>query len=260
MLRELFEIFRYMELIKALVIRDLKARYKNSVLGYAWTWLDPLMEMFVFVLVFGILLNIRTENFPIYLLSGLIPWIFFSNSVLGCVQSITGNAGLIKRVFFPREIFIFTLTLGNGINMLLSILVIIPLILIYRLPFSLNFFLIPIPIFFLFSLTLGAGLIFSCLNVFFRDMSYIAPFIIRLWFFLTPIFYVIEGRIPAKYLDIYMVINPIAVILSLFRASLMGYSIPAMRHIIICFATCILVFLLGYVFFKKNEDRMVKRV
>lgn len=258
MLKNILEIFRYTELIKVLVGRNLKVRYKSSILGYAWTCLDPLLMMFTFMLVFGIILPTNVKNFPVYLLSGLVPWTFFSTSISGSVDSITGNAGLIKRVYYPREIFPLTITLGNGVNMFLSFLVLIPVILAFGLKITPKILFLPISIFFLFFFTFGLVLIFSCLNVFFRDISYIAPFIITLWFFLTPIFYTAEGRIPAGYLDIYMLLNPMAVILSLFRASLMDYPLPALKYIVAGFFTCILMFLAGYVFFKKNEDMMVK--
>ena len=260
MLYNFLTIFRYSELIKTLVSRDLQVRYKKSVLGYVWTWLDPLMTMFVFILIFDIILSIKVEHFPVYLLSGLIPWIFFSNSIGGSLNSISGNATLIKRVYYPREIFPITIILGNLVNMFLSLLVLIPIILIYRIEINFNVLFLPVAILFLFLVTLGFAFFFSCLNVFFRDISYVVPFIIRLWFYLTPIFYVIEGRIPEKYLNIYMILNPLAVILSLFRASLMGHSFPAIKYIYAGFLICIFALMLGYAFFKKNEDLMVKRI
>ncbi len=260
MITSFLEIFRYKELIKNLVGRDLKVRYKNSVLGFAWTWLDPLMTMFIFIIVFDFILAIKTKNFPVFLLTGLIPWTLFNNSVIGSVNSITGNEGLIKRVYYPREIFPLTLVLANTINMLLSLLVLIPVILAFRIPLTTKIFLLPIPAIFLFFFTFGLGLVFSCLNVFLRDMEYIGPFAIRLWFYLTPIFYAVEGRVPQRFLDIYMTLNPLAVILTFFRATLMGEPIPALRHIVVAFSICILVQLAGYTFFKKNEDKMVKRI
>jgi len=258
--RDLLSLFRYGDLIRALVSRDLKVRYKRSVLGYAWTLLDPLMTMLVFILVFGVLLHMSTDHFPIYLLTGLIPWVFFANAITTSVECITSNVDLIRRVFFPREIFPLTLVVSNGINMLFGLIVILPLILIYGLPITIKIFLLPIPIFLLLLFTWGVGLFFSCLNVFFRDMTYIVPFLVQLLFFLTPIFYKVQGTIPAKYVGIYLIANPLAVILSLFRASLMAHPIPDMKYIFICFATCVLIFLVGYLFFKKNEDRMVKRI
>jgi ABC-2 type transport system permease protein len=258
MLKNLLNLLNYQDLIKSLVGRDLKARYKNSVLGYIWTWLDPLLTMLVFVLVFGIILNMRTENFPVYLISGLVPWIFFSQTLTGCVKAITGNAGLIKRVFFPREIFPLTLALSNTINLLFSLIVALALVLIFGLPLTLKIFLLPIHIFFLLLLALGIGFFFSNMGVFFRDLSHIIPFVIRLWFYLTPIFYVVEGRIPEKYLNIYMFLNPLAVFLALFRSSLMGMDWPDVKYVISCFLTSVVVFIAGYIFFKKTEDRMVK--
>ncbi len=260
MIRNLLEIFHYTELIKALVSRDLKVRYKKSILGYAWTWLDPLLTMFTFILVFDIILSIKVENFPVYLLTGLIPWIFFSNSVNGSLNSIIGNAGLIKRVYYPREIFPLTITLGNGINMLLSLVLLVPVILAFGIALTPKILLLPIPTFFLFFFTFGLCLIFSSLNVYLRDVSYIAPSIIRLWFYLTPIFYVIETHIPERYFDIYMIVNPLAVILSLFRASLMGYAFPNLKHVITGFTASILMFIMGYQFFKRNEDFVIKRL
>jgi ABC-type polysaccharide/polyol phosphate export permease len=119
---------------------------------------------------------------------------------------------------------------------------------------------LPIPTIFLFILTFGICLIVSSINVFLRDMSYIAPFVIRLWFFVTPIFYTIDGHIPEKYVNIYILLNPMAVIISLYRTSLMNYSFPTLQHMLMAFSTCFLVFIIGYEFFKKIEDTMVKRI
>jgi len=260
MLRSILEIFRYSELIKTLVAKDLRVRYTNSVLGYAWTWLDPVMSMFTFILVFDIMLSIKVEHFPVFLLSGLIPWTFFSSSVISSVGSILNNAGLIKRVYYPREIFPLTIILSDGINMLFSLLLLIPVVLAFGLQITPKLLLLPIPTIFLFILTFGISLIVSSINVFLRDMSYIAPFVIRLWFFVTPIFYTIDGHIPEKYVNIYILLNPMAVIISLYRTSLMNYSFPALQHMLIAFSTCFLVFIIGYEFFKKIEDTMVKRI
>ena len=260
MLRSILEIFRYSELIKTLVAKDLRVRYTNSVLGYAWTWLDPIMSMFTFILVFDIMLSIKVEHFPVFLLSGLIPWTFFSSSVISSVGSILNNAGLIKRVYYPREIFPLTIILSDGINMIFSLLLLIPVVLFFGLKITPKILLLPIPTLFLFLLTFGLSLIVSSINVFLRDMSYIAPFVIRLWFFVTPIFYVIDGHIPEQYINIYILLNPMAVIISLYRTSLMNYSFPAPQHILIAFSTCFLVFIIGYKFFKQIEDIMVKRI
>jgi lipopolysaccharide transport system permease protein len=260
MLKNIIEIFRYSELIKTLVAKDLRVRYTNSVLGYAWTWLDPIMSMFTFILVFDIILSIEVEHFPVFLLSGLIPWTFFSNSVISSVPSILTNSGLIKRVYYPREIFPLTIILSDGINMLFSIFFLIPIVLAFGLPITRNILLLPIPTLCLFFLTFGISLMVSSINVFLRDMSYITPFVVRLLFFVTPIFYTIDGRIPDKYMNIYILFNPMAVIISLYRTSVMNYPLPTLQHMVTAFSTCFLVFVTGYGFFKKIEDSMVKRI
>ena len=260
MLKDFLLIFHYRGLINALVARDLKARYKKSVLGYAWTWLDPLMTMFVFIFVFGLLLKMGTENYPIFLLSGLLPWTFFSNSLSAANHSIINNEGITKRIYFPREILPISVVLSNAVNMVLGLIVILPVILAFGIPLTDNLILIPIPFCFLIFLTLGISFFLSSLNVFFRDMSYIVPFILHLWFFMTPIFFNIESNVPANYLSLYLIINPLAVILSLFRTCLMGHPLPAMAYILSCFSACTLVFLIGYGFFKKTENLMMKRI
>lgn len=254
------EVLSHRELIKTLVRRDLKVRYNNSVLGYAWTWLDPLMMMFIFIIVFDFILSTKVDNFPVFLLTGLIPWTFFANTINGSVNTITGNSGLIKRIYYPREIFPLTLALSNFINMLLSLAVLMPVILFFRIPLTAKIFLLPLPVFFLFLLTYGIALFFSCVNVFFRDISYIGPFMVRLWFYLTPIFYAAESRISGKWLDLYMSLNPPAVLLTFIRATLMDRPLPAIGHVLVSFATCTTVFCLGFLFFKKLEDAVVKRI
>jgi ABC-2 type transport system permease protein len=259
-LKSLLELPRYKELINTLVSRNLKTRYRYSILGYAWTWLDPLMMMLVFILVFDVLLNSGVEHFPLFLLCGLIPWTFFSNTIGAAVASITNNAGLIKRVYYPREIFPLTLTLTHGVNMLLSCLVLIPVILFFGVTFTLKILWFPATTIVLFFFAFGLGLILATLNVFLRDMMHIVPLIIRVWFFSTPIFYDVGNRVPERLLDIYMFVNPMAVILTLFRASFMNYNVPKLRHIVATFAVSILVFIVGYILFKRNEDLMVKRI
>lgn len=264
MLRQFLKIFRYTELIKALVNRDLKVRYKNSILGYAWTWLDPLMSMFVFILIFEVILQFNIPNFPVYLLSALIPWTFFSNSISGSVGSITGNVSIIKRVYYPREIFPLTVMLSEGVNMFLGLLVLIPVILIFGIAITPKILLLPVPIVLLFVFTFGLCAACSLVNVFFRDMAYIIPFVLRLWFFMTPIFWDPVGRIPPehleKFMNIYMPLNPMAVVMALFRAALMGREIPGLHFVGAALFWCVLSVWLGYRVFKKNEDLMVKRI
>ena len=258
--KKLYKLLSYKELIVSLVGRALRVRYKGSVLGFAWTWLDPLLMMLVFILVFDVIRKSRIEHFPVFLLCGIIPWKLFSETVIASTASISGNSGLIKRVYYPREIFPLTLLLSNGVNMLLSFVVLIPVILIFGLPISINILFLPVILLFLFMFTFGLSLIFATLNVFMRDTSHIVKFIIRLWFFLSPIFYSVEDQLSGWLLNAYMLANPMAVLLTLFRALLINISAPRPVHIAVSFTICLMVFFLGYAIFKKHEDLMVKRI
>jgi len=260
MLKNLSELFRYDELIKTLVSRNLKVRYRGSILGYVWSLLDPLMSMFVFIVVFDVLFKSNVKYYPVFLLCGLIPWTFFQNTVNSSVDCITSNVGLIKRVYYPREIFPLTVTLSNLVNMFLSFLVLIPVLVAFGLPITAKLLLVPVVTLFLFLFALGLGLIFSCLNVFMRDTRQIAPFLVRLWFFVTPIFYAVENRVPERLMDIYMTLNPMAVLLTLFRSLIMPYTYPKPEQIGVAMGVSIATFMVGYSFFKKNEDNMVKSI
>jgi len=260
MLKKLLELYQYQELVKILVSRNLKVRYRNSVLGYAWTWLDPLMMMFIFILIFDVLFKSGIKHFPLYLLCGLIPWTFFQNTTGESVSSMTDNAGLIKRVYYPREIFPLTIMLTHGVTMSLSLMVLIPVVLAFGVPISAKILLFPIITIFFFLFTFGLSLIFATMNVFMRDIKHIVPLILKLWFYFTPIFYAAEKMMPERILDIYMFVNPLAVVLTLFRSMFMNYDVPKPIHIAFALVECLLLFLLGYVFFKKNEDLMIKRI
>jgi len=259
LIKKIIEIIEYKELIKNFVIRDLKARYKGYVLGYLWSWLEPLITMLIFIFIFDIILKIKIENFPVYFLSGSIPWLFFSRSISSSVNSIVGNAGLIKNIYFPRVIYPLSVTLSNLANLILSLVVLIPIILLFNVNITYKALLLPLPLILMFFLVFGLALLFSCLNVYFRDISYISGFILRFWFYASPIFYNIEDRVSARLLDLYL-LNPLAVILMLFRTALMGLNPPNIRSVLIASFVCILTFIVGLWLFLDKEDKMVKMI
>lgn len=260
MLKKLINIFHYRELIKTLVIRQIKVRYKKMLLGYLWTWLEPLATMFVLLFVVGILLRVRTEDFSIYLLTGLIPWTFFSNSLSNSPAALIGNAGLIKKVYFPREILPLSAILFNFFNLLLSLLLLIPIILLLKININYNVFLLPLFMLNLFMLTYGLALLFSCVNVYYRETEYFVRYMLQILFFLIPLFYSIERLLSPEYLNIYLILNPLAVIIMSLRGSLMGLPLPENVYILLSFIFSSLIFITGYLIFKKTENEVVKRI
>ncbi len=140
------ELYRYRDLLFNLVARDLKVRYKNSFLGVIWSWLNPLLMMLVFTFVFNIMRGAGMENFHIFVLSGLLPWNYFSGALLGGIQSIVSNGGLIKKVYFPREILPLSLVASNLINFLIALPVLFLLAALSGVHFTAWVLLLPLPI------------------------------------------------------------------------------------------------------------------
>jgi ABC-2 type transport system permease protein len=260
MLTELRAVLHYRELIETLVLRQIKIRYKTLALGYLWAVIEPLVTMFVLSFVIGTLLKARTENFSAYLLSGLIPWMFFNGSLSKSTTALIGNAGLIKKVYFPREILVLSTVIINFVNLLLSFIGFIPLMIALKISLSSHIFFLPVAMLCLFFLSLGFALILACSNVYYRETDTLVRFILRMAFFLTPIFYSVENRIPENFLTLYLTLNPLAVIIMSFRSALLGSAFPAPRYLLVSFLASFLVFYIGYWIFKRNEDAAVKRI
>jgi lipopolysaccharide transport system permease protein len=187
------ELWQYRDLIRNLVVRDLKVRYKSSVLGVAWSWLSPLLMMIVYTLFFTIFFNRRDiHHYPVFLLCGTLPWSFFADSVIQTTSSIVGNAHLITRVYFPREVLPISYVLSNLVNFLITLPVFFVLALASGSALSWTILLLPITLLIQTTFTLGLGFLLATLNVFYRDTQHILGVIVQAWFFLTPVFYPIH--------------------------------------------------------------------
>lgn len=191
--KHLRELWRYRGLIRNLVVRDLKVRYKNSLLGVAWSWLNPLLMMVVYTIFFTVLLrNTSLPHYPVFLLSGLLPWNFFSESLISATGSIVNNAHLVKKVYFPREVLPISIVLAGMINFIIALPVFFALTLLFGVPLTPWVLLLPVTILIQVIFTVGLTLLLSTLNVFYRDTQFILSVLMLAWFFLTPVFYPIE--------------------------------------------------------------------
>jgi len=187
MIRNLSELYQYRALLMALSTRELKARYRASVLGFLWTFLNPTLNMLVYVLVFGVVMKSAVKNYPFYLFSGLLPWIYFSSSVAAGTSAISDRRDLLTKVRFPAQVLPATVVLTNLINFLLSL----PLLLALGLFFGVTpswhlIFIIPLMIVQTF-FTLAVTYLFAALNVAFRDLQHIVTNLLTMAFFLTPV-------------------------------------------------------------------------
>lgn len=203
-------------MIRYLVIRNLKVRYKRSVLGFVWSFLNPLLMMLVFTLVFTALRQYSIAKYPVFLLSGLLPWQWFSNSVTAACASIVTNAALVRKVYFPREVLPLVAVLSNLVNYLLALIPYAAFMLLFRVPLTPWLVLLPLVMIVQFLFTFGLSLILCTADVFYRDTTEILQVIMRLWFFLTPIFYspdALSGTV-ARWINM---LNPMTPLICAYR-------------------------------------------
>jgi lipopolysaccharide transport system permease protein len=245
-------LWRYRELVRNFVIRDLKARYKNSILGFFWSLANPLLMMVVFTIVGVALMGRDYREFPAFVLSGQLAWNWCSGCVIGGVNSITGNAHLIKKVAFPRQLLPLSMVLSNGVNFLLAL---IPLLLIATLvgkwPSPL-LLLLPLVILIQIIFLTGLALFLGCLNVYFRDTEHIVEVLVLAWFFLTPVFYSVE-ELSAQYARLIYIFNPMASIISTYRLLFYYHALPDPLFVLRMSAQAVAVFVIGYLFFLRRE-------
>ncbi len=192
MIGRVVELIHHRELIRNLIVRDLKVRYKNSALGILWSLLNPLLMTLVFTVVFTLMLDSGIPKYPVFFMCGFLPWSFLSASLISATNSIVGNAHLVKKVYFPREILPIADVMSNLVNFLLALLVLFALMLFFRIKLTPAILMLPLVILVQTVFTMGLAFFLATANVFYRDTAHILQVLMQAWFFLTPIFYPIE--------------------------------------------------------------------
>ena len=246
-------------MIRYLVIRDLKVRYKRSVLGFAWSFLNPLLMMIVFTLVFTALQRGSIAKYPVFVLSGLLPWQWFSNSVMAASISIVANAGLIRKVYFPREVLPLVAILSNLVNYVLALIPYGAFMLLFRVPLTPWVALLPLVLIVQFLFTLGLSLIVCTADVFYQDTKEILQVVMSLWFFLPPIFYspdALSGTV-ARWTNM---LNPMAPLIGAYRAILYAGKPLQYRSLMPGLALSLLLVGIGYAVFSRYSGVFAEEV
>jgi ABC-type polysaccharide/polyol phosphate export permease len=247
--------YRYWELIWALALKDLKIRYKRSVLGFMWALLNPALLMLVLTLVFSSIMRFPIPHYAIFLLSVLLPWTFFSQSLSYAVEAIVTNGDLIKKVAVPKMVFPMAALVSNIINLLLSLIPLAILVPLLRHPFYWTWLYLPVPLLALTIFTLGMTFFFAVANVFYRDVSHILQIVLSAWFYLTPIIYPLDA-IPARYHWLFK-LNPMIYVVNGFRLSVYYGQLPQARSIAASFICAFVSLVIGYSIFRKYQDTFV---
>jgi lipopolysaccharide transport system permease protein len=248
-LNEMRNFENYKDLILVLTQKEIKIRYKNSVLGYFWSILHPLAFAFVFFIAFKIVMRIQIENYTLFLLSGLFPWQWLANSVGTAPGIFIGNASIIKKVNFPRNIIPLVVVLQNMLHFILSIPVIVLFIFIYnKTPYAFWLYAIPLLLFLQFVITYFLSLLISSINIFFRDMEKLTVIAMMLFFYMTPIIYSVQ-MVPERFRHL-IIIHPFAPLMINWR-NIFLYGTINTGYLISSIIYAIFFSVIGYAVYKK---------
>lgn len=249
-------LVQYRDLIWNLTISDLKVKYQSSVLGFAWSLLNPLLMMLVLYFVFSNIFRFEQEHFALYLLIGIITWRFLANGTMTAMGSIVGRSGLVTKIYLPRQILVLSTTLSAFISSILEFFVLIPLLFILGAGVSATFLLFPIVHMVYLLVVYGVSLILSSLYVYYRDLNQIWDVFLQAGFFLSPIVYPIS-IIPEQYLDLYM-LNPMTILMEVYRDILLYGTIPSIISLIILIGVGFLLVIVGSAIFGRLERRFAE--
>lgn len=255
-MKKYFENFmKFQPLLYELVARDVKIKYRKSVLGVLWTLLNPLLMMTILSIVFSNLFKFDVEKYPLYLLSGQILFNFFNESTTGSMTSILGNASLIKKVYIPKYLFVLSRIASSTINLLSAFCALALMMLFTRMELHFSIFLVPIPLLYLVVFSLGVGLILSAITVKFRDAIHLYSVFLTALMYLTPIIYPIE-MLP-KWVKIIVSLNPLTGILSIFRSLMIYHNVPTLFEFGSSFLVVGFTFMFGLWVFYKQQDEFI---
>ena len=242
-------------MIKQLVSRDFKTRYKRSVLGVFWSFLNPLLMMIVQYVVFSQLFKSDIDNYAGYLLCGTVAFNFFNEGVGQALTSIVGNASLITKVYLPKYVYPITRVLSSGINLLMSL---IPLIIVAVLTgekITRAYFMLPYIFICLMVFTMGMGMVMASAMTFFRDMQFLWGVLSMIWMYVTPLFYPLT--IVPKEIRMYFNFNPMYHYVDAVRTIILNGITPRPMEFVICTTWAILMFIMGSFVFKKTQDKFI---
>ncbi len=247
---------KYKDLVRELVSRDLKLKYRRSFLGYVWGILNPLMIMIVMTAVFSTMFKRNIENFPVYLLTGRLLFTFMSHSTKAALKSVTGNQALLKKTYIPKYIFTFSKVTSCMIDAVLSMGALFIVMIATRSPFYLTILATPLIVARLYVFCLGLGLLLAELEVFFRDIEYIYEAVNVAWMYLTPQFYPIES-LPQLAQMFIKTFNPLYYYIAAFREIVLYGRLPSPWLIWGGWIWAIVMLIIGVYFFQKNKDRFI---
>lgn len=257
-LEEWHEVLRYRYLIMQFIRRDILTRYKRSVLGIAWTMLNPLGIMIVMTIVFSQAFGITQKGYAAYVLSGLIAWNFFAQSTNAATLHLVWGGSLIKRIYIPRTSFAISATGTGLVNLVLTMVPMLIVMVVTGVPVEPTVLLMPIPILFLAMFALGFGLLISSFAVYYADVAEMYQIVVTAWMYLSPVIYV-PNILPEAYRP-WLQLNPMYHLIQLFRTPLYYGQVPQLSQFLICGGIATLTLVAGWLVFTRKADEFAYRV
>lgn len=253
------DLYQYRELLKTNVKKEIRGKYKGSFLGVLWSFINPLLMVLVYAIVFPLILKSSEPNYVIFLIVGIIPWNFFTTVINQGTTTVVNNGNIIKKVYFPREILPISVVTSGLINFFISCIIILIFIIFGGMGLSPVMILLPFIALIQYILSLGIIFILSAINVYVRDIEYIVNFIVMMLFYATPILYSSELFKNTAFAWI-MEINPMAHIINAYRDIFYYQVMPNIPTLLIVFLISFIILIVGYQIFKKLEKRFAEEL
>ncbi len=248
---KLEKLISYRELLRNLISRNLEVKYKYSIFGFLWSLLNPLCTLSIYTIAFSYILKVKVENFPIFLMCGLLPWSYFTTSLSMSTLSIINNRNLVQKVYFPREILPISVVLTCLIEFLLTFIILIPGLFFFNTTLSTTILYIPFLVLIETIFIIGGALLFSSLTVYLRDVKYLLDVLLKLWFWMTPIVYPLL-MVPESFKQV-ILLNPMATFIIAYRNLLLEASIPSPAMWLKLSVTSVISLIIGYLVFQRCE-------
>ena len=251
-------LYKYRELLKSNVKKEIRGRYKGSFLGVLWSFVNPLLQVLVYAIVFPYIMRVKTDNYLQYLIIGIIPWTFFTTVINQGMITVRMNAGIIKKVYFPREILPISVATSGLVNFMISCIIILLFCLFGGIGVSFHILLLPIIALIQFLFSLGLIFALSAINIYVKDTEYIVQFVINMLFYATPVLY--STSLFPENIRWLLYLNPMTEIIESYRCIFMYHTMPSISGILYLVIISIIIAVVGLMIFRKLEKGFAEEV
>ena len=259
MLQNMHEIYEYRDMIHSLVKRELRGKYEKSVLGFLWAFLGPLFQILIYSVIFTVVFHNNMPNYYIFLMSGMLPWTFFADSLAQGAGSIIYNAEMVKKIYFPREVLVIGEVRAKLVNMLLSFIVMAGFILISGVGFSIQIVLLPVIVVIEYLFALGLALLVAATTVYLRDLEYVINVVLMAWVWGSPIMYTMDGIDNTLFLHI-LQLNPFTYIVGVYQQIFYYHQWPELSYFLIPLFEGFVCVAVGFAVFGKLKKHFAEEM